>query len=141
MVCTCIERVWLKKKKTSMRYTYEKGSKKLDRKDADCLTQCVAKYFQMHDLDVPFFITNKNWIASLKRFFARRGLRIDPERYHHTRLWDPGRLYLVQGLSWRKGKNLEHCVLYRGGKKYWDPHISGKFLKGRPKWVWVVTKK
>lgn len=116
-----------------------------NRNNNDCLTHCVAYYFGMNPARVPFFIANDDWQKRLKKFFIRRGLKIEAYAYS-KRVWKHvgkvNKLVIVQGISPRMKKNhKEHATVYRGNKPIFDPHHSQKFIKGNPTWIWVISKK
>jgi hypothetical protein len=114
-----------------------------------CLTYAVARYFNMNPRRVPFFVGYPDWQARLVAFYRRRGLRLQPVKYKASLLSNARKLYLVQGLSPRSKANpnapvrrnqLEHAVLYRGNKPYYDGNGRGKFLKGKPRHIWLADK-
>lgn len=111
----------------------------MKREDNDCLTQCVAKYFNLNPNRVPFFVKRKDYGRYLRNFFKRRGLRIEWENYSKKWLRNKRKFYIVVGLSFR-GKQIRHAVLYKGAKPYYDPDESQKFLR-KPEHIWLITKR
>lgn len=102
-----------------------------------CLTDCVAYYFNVHPLSVPFFIyPRKTWMKRLKAYFKKQGYEI---------FWAPYTkekkkiLRLVVGNS-KNWKTSGHCVVYLGNKKVFDPNLVGNAMKGEPTHQLVVTK-
>jgi len=109
-----------------------------NRKDHDCLTMCVAKYFGLNDKRVPFFVKYDDYGRYLRSFYKRRGLRIDWEHFDKKLLRNKRKLYIVVGLSPR-GKRIHHAVLYKGTKPFYDPNESQEFLR-KPLFIWMITK-
>lgn len=105
----------------------------------DCLTCCVAFYFKISYEKVPHFVKFKDWDDRLRRFFGRRGLKIEFIHYHSAVL-KKNKFYFVQGQSWRD-KKWHHVTIYKGNKPYFDPSHSNKFLKGEPKFIIKPTKR
>lgn len=113
-----------------------------------CLTYCVARYFNMDPLKVPFFIEHGSRYGHyLRRFFRRRGLYIECLPFSPKFLQNKRKLYIVQGQSVAsKAKSihskraLHHVVLYRGKKPYYDPGRRQRFLKC-PLFYWHVSKR
>lgn len=113
---------------------------KLKRDENDCLTQCVAYALNIHPKNVPFFIGSKDWRRSVARYFRKLGLRIVPVKYDPKLLANQRKFYIVQGPSWRGRKSqFEHAVIYKGRRRHWDPNIDGRFLRGKPTWIWTVS--
>ena len=106
----------------------------------DCLRCCVAFYFKIPYEKVPDFVKFKDWDDRLKKFFKRRGLKIEFYHYKPFLLANKNKLYFVQGQSWRN-KKWHHITIYKGNKKLFDPSHSNKFIKGKPKFILKVTKK
>lgn len=128
-----------------------KLKKKIVRDDGTntCFTDCIAFYLCLNPKRVPFFIEHQDWVARVKKYFRKKGFTIEPVKYKPSLLSNPKEFYLVQGLSPRsKAKDpsktrfnqLEHCVVYRGKKPYFDPSPSGKFLRGKPRFVWLIKR-
>src|SRR5437763_1446916 len=105
------------------------------RPDNECLTVSVARFFNLNPKRVPFFIGDPDWQERLIGFYRRRGYKLRPVRYSSSLLANQRKLYLVQGLSPRskadpkkktRRNQLEHAVLYRGRKPYFDPNGGGE---------------
>ncbi len=90
---------------------------------------------------MPLFIQYKDWRIRLDNFFRKRGYTITPVKYNKKLLKNKRKLYLVQGISPRMKKTrVEHMVIYKGTEKHYDPHASQEFLRGRPLWIWLISK-
>lgn len=110
-----------------------------------CFTDAVAFVLGQDPKDTPFFIGYKNFITETKKYFTKRGYKIQPKEYKPWMLSDPQELYIVQGLSRRskvkhnasfkkRMRGINHCCVYLGKKP-----IMGGRLKGRPLFVWKIT--
>lgn len=100
-----------------------------------CLTDCVAYYFGVHPNKVPFFIKpTKGWYKRFQRYFSRRGLKCSWVDYKPTK-----NLIIAVGKSSTK-KGWYHAVVYKGGKKIYDPSPK-PVIMGRPVSMFKITKK
>jgi len=108
-----------------------------NRYKSDCLTQVVAFYFNIHADRIPFFIEYTNWKSRLKSFFKRRGKKITWIKYDKKLRLNKNKLYIVQGQSPRS-KKWQHAVIYKGHKPFYDSSSDRKFIKGKPKWIYII---
>lgn len=118
-----------------------------DEEGNTCLTYAVAKYFNEDPTQTPFFIGYKDWLGKLKKHFRDRGYLIYPTLFKWKYLSDKNKIYLVQGLSPRSKatnkydrRSIQHAVLYKGRKLYYDPSLGGRGLKGTPGYFWYIVK-
>lgn len=117
-----------------------------------CFTDCIAFIFGLDPKTTPFFIGYhpKNWIKKTKEFFKERGYEIEPVRFSYKDLTNNNALYLVQGLSHsskikanssynRRRIGINHCVVFHGKERLYDPSSKGRFIKGYPLYLWKIT--
>ena len=127
-----------------------KRTKRQDGKNT-CFTDCIAFVLGLDPKDTPFFIgySPETWIKRTQDFFKERGYEIKPEKFSYQKL-DDNVLYLVQGLSHsskisatapynKRRLGINHCVVYLGRKRLYDPSKKGRYLKGYPLYLWKVT--
>lgn len=128
----------------------KRPTRRLENKNT-CLTKCVATFFGLNSNLVPFFIGYKDWVLVTKKYFRDRGYSIQVRPYKPSLLRHKSKVSIVQGLAQssrakdsnvRRWGQLEHVVLYVGNKPFWDPigGVTGKFLRGKPRWVWIIKK-
>lgn len=119
---------------------------KLDRASDDCLTQCVAYYFNIHPHHVPFFVQWGDWESRMKRFFRRRGYSVASLEYKNGvhKMLRTKRLYIVQGVSPKsKARNkhdaraTNHAVVMRRGKVVFDCAYRKRALRNIL-WIWDI---
>lgn len=116
-----------------------------------CLTDAIAYYFGLNRKRVPFFIGFEDWQKRVIRFYRRRGLYARWS-FCYPALLTPNKVHLVIGLSPNSRVSARtptrklprgascHAVLYKGNKPYYDSNASQRFLKGRPRWILLVSK-
>ena len=114
----------------------------------DCLSDCVAYFFNIHPRRVPWFVSKPRWQREMESYFSRRGYKIAPYDFKSELLSNPRKLYFVQGLSaTSKSKtrkhplSTHHMVIYKGKKPLYDPHPDERFLRGKPVWIWIISRK
>lgn len=118
--------------------------KKLNKRNAGCLTDCVARLLNLHPECVPHFVGRKDWPKSLRAFLRKHGLGLNCLHYDAEEL-KPNTIAIVVGRTkgWqnsKRGKNERHAVLYVGPKLFYDPNGERRPFDGPPLTMWVPYK-
>lgn len=114
----------------------------VDRDNGDCFRTCVACLFDLKPEEVPHFIEKETWFLDFEHWLRERGYTVDYIVFEKDPLkkWlKPDNYYMVSGWS----PNFDgafHVVIYRGNRRYWDVSPSNKFLKGKPRSFYRITK-
>ena len=126
-----MSKTWFERNETRLRFTQ------------GCLTDCVAYFFNLHPVHVPFFVyPRKGWNDRLKAFFRRHGYEAHwVDTAYGTRSFRiPKRgLSIVCGNSLR-WKTAAHVVVYRDGKLAYDPQYPSLWNDKRITHRLVVRK-
>lgn len=105
----------------------------------DCLTDCVARIFNVHPETVPLFCAHKNWPRKLKRYFNARGMGIKCVTYTPGLLGNDY-IGIVVG---RSARGVYHAVLYIGNRVIFDPAYRPRPFIEPPVQCWLpyrITK-
>ncbi len=109
------------------------------RREAGCLTDCVAWYFNVHPDSVPYFVKPvKGWVRRLKYYFRQRGLKVTWLKMLKGGIPQKG-TWLVCGDSLVL-KRTCHCVVYHDGKMVYDPNYPSKWKDSRATHILLVEK-
>lgn len=100
----------------------------------DCLTDCVARIFNVHPETVPLFCAYPNWQRKLVRYFRKRGMGIRHIKWSD----DLAKGDFIMICVGQSARGVWHAVLYIGDCPYFDPSYRRKpFITPKPQFAWV----
>lgn len=90
-------------------------------KHNNCLSACVASFLEKDIDEVPIFVKEENWAASLEKYLEKRGYRADVVGYAPRGY----SIMIVRVPSVGKA----HAVISKDGQVWHDPAKKGKITQ------------